>query len=118
MAHCMLAAPALLHAVNVHDWNAGNPACCQASFMARAQTMSSHCSGCGSPELALRFLRVAWAAVGFNLVAMAISSCAQGSGHNCLETHFCHCHGYYFQAGLLLFALGRLPCSSNQFKPY
>ena len=42
--------------------------------------MSSHCSGCGSPELALRFLRVAWAAVGFNLTVLAMSSCALGSG--------------------------------------
>lgn len=51
--------------------------CSQASFMARAQTMSSNCSGCGSSELALRFIRVAWAALGFNLAMMSISSCAQ-----------------------------------------
>ena len=56
--------------------------CIQASFMARARTMSNNCSGCGSSELALRFIRVAWAELGFNLTMMSISSCAQGSDYN------------------------------------
>jgi len=42
--------------------------------MSKAMTMSSHCSGCGSIELALRFIAAAWSggAVPFQL---RMSSC-------------------------------------------
>lgn len=49
----------------------------QESYMSKARAMSSHCSGCGSIELALRFIVAAWSGRGFPFELRTVSCCAQ-----------------------------------------
>ena len=61
--------------------------------MSKAMTMSSNCSGCGSIELALRFIAAAWLGSHFPFHLRTLSCCAHplvGSATECLP-HVLQC---------------------------
>lgn len=51
----------------------------QASALGQARTLSSHCSGFGSAEIALAFLKVGLAFAGWHGLAICSSSACAGS---------------------------------------
>ena len=48
----------------------------KASALAAVRSMSTHCSGCGSAEMALEFLQVAMLMVGVTMSLHVASTCA------------------------------------------